>query len=264
MQDKIINEQLNVQMLLNRKLLEYKSINPSFSIRSLARKLQMQPSATNEILKGKRRVSLKKAEAIAEKLLLNPSERAELFRHFQKTLKPKKEELSVLKLSAQQFAAVSEWTYFAILSLIKTKNFKSDPRWIAQRLGINEQKVEDHLKTLEELKLIKRDSKKHISRTKDKLNSSDDQLNLSIQKSHLNDLEMAKEKLLNIPVKQRDFTSFTLPVDPNLIPQAKEILRKAQDDLDELMSEGKCTEVYRACMYFYPLTQLTSIQSEKP
>lgn len=250
-----MQEQINIQNLLNRKLLEYKMVNSSFSIRSLARKLDMQPSATNEILKGKRRVSLKKAEQIAQRLLLNPSERAELLRTFPTTLKRKVDNFSTLKLNSQQFAAISEWTHLAILSLIKTEDFKSDSAWIAGRLGISKAKVEDNLKTLLELNLIKVSAQGKITRTKEKLNSTDDVLDISIQKSHLNDLEMAKGKLTTVPIDQRDFSSFTLPVDPKLIPKAKEILRKAQDDLDDLMSEGKCTEVYRACMYFYPLTE---------
>ncbi|MFZ4715845.1 MAG: TIGR02147 family protein [Bacteriovoracaceae bacterium] len=257
-----MKEQLSVQNLLNRKLVEYKTINTHFSIRSLARRLEMQPSATSEILKGKRKVSFKKAQQIAEKLLLNPSERAELFRHFNPQLKKSKQDLSLLKLNAHQFAVISEWTYYAILSLMETSDFQSKTSWIATRLGLSLSKVEENLKKLEELKLIKVGAQGKMTRTHAKLNTSDDVLEPSIQKSHLSDLEMAKQKLVSIPVKQRDFTSFTLPVDPDLLPKAKEILRKAQDDLDELMRESQCTEVYRVCMYLFPLTQLQSKQEE--
>ena len=69
-------------------------------------------------------------------------------------------------------------------------------------------------------------------------------------------MEIAKEKLLSVAVNQRDFTSFTLPVDPALLGKAKEIIRKAQDDIAALMEEGNATEVYKTSTYLYPITNL--------
>jgi len=48
---------------------------------------------------------------------------------------------------------------------------------------------------------------------------------------------------------------FTLPVDVSLIPEAKLILRNAQDQIDALMKTGHKTEVYKMNMYLYPLTE---------
>jgi len=251
-----IDLQIKLQNLLNRKLMEYKLVNPNYSLRALARRLEMQSSAVSEILKGKRRVSLKKVELMAKKLLLDPSERAELFFQGTKKIKEINNPQSTLKLNAQQFAAISDWTHYALLSLIKTKGFQSDPQWIAQRLGINVSKVNKVLSTLEEVKLITFNKNGVIKRTREKLNTTEDILDLSIQRSHLNDLEMIKEKLLSIAPAKRDFSSFTLAVDPSLMPEAKEIFRRAQDELDQLMEEHSCKEVYRVCMYFYPLTQI--------
>ena len=92
--------------------------------------------------------------------------------------------------------------------------------------------------------------------------TNDDVFDLSIQKSHLMDLEVAKEKLVQVDVKDRDFTSVTLPADPLLLPKAKEILRETQNKLEMLMSEGDSSEVYKLGMYFYPLTNIKNKKGE--
>ena len=111
--------QQHIQNLLNRKLIEYKSVNSSFSMRALAKKIGLQPSATNEILKGQRRISRKIAQKIAEKLMLDPSERAELLKDFPlklkrntQVIKRKDIDMEVIKLNSMQFQAISESIYF--------------------------------------------------------------------------------------------------------------------------------------------------------
>lgn len=257
------NAQQNIQNLLNRKLIEFRKTNPSFSMRALAKKIGMQPSATNEILKGQRRVSRKIAERIAINLMLDPSERAELLQSFPLKLRRNTEninrrdlEMSTVKLNSKQFQTISDSIHYAILSLLKTKNFASDIDWIANRLGESQSRVRQALQNLLDLDFITKSEAGEYKRSAGKLNTSDDVLSLSIQKSHLEDMEMAKEKLTTIDVALRDFTSFTLPVDTKLLDQAKEIIRKAQDDLDALMKTGETTEVYRTCTYLYPITKL--------
>ena len=257
------NGQLHIQALLNEKLMEYRTVNPRFSIRAFALKLGMQPSATNEILKGQRRVSAKMAAKIADKLMLNPSERARLLATFPITLKRnskisnfKDEEMKTLQLSSKQFEVISDPIHFAILSLMKTKNFISDLDWMAMRFAKSKYRIASAIKNLLDLELIKKNKFGEYIRTTNHINTSDDILNLSIQNAHLNDLEMAKDKLRDVDVKLRDYTSFTLPVDPKLLGKAKEIIRRAQDEIERIMlEEGEATEVYKTSTYLYPMTK---------
>ena len=70
-----MKEQPNLRLILNKKLDELKSKNPSYSLRAFARKLNVTPSALSEIINGKRRVSEKKAQSLAHHLLLDPTEK---------------------------------------------------------------------------------------------------------------------------------------------------------------------------------------------
>ena len=258
-----MNEQVAIQTLLQKKLIEFKSKNKTFSIRALSRKLNMQPSATNEILKGQRRVSRKIAEKIAVSLKLDPTERAEIFSVFPEKLKrnsklaPRRngEILLSMKLNSDQFKTVSNWLHMAILSLMTTDTFQSDTKWIAERFGVKQKDVSDALGRLKNLGLIQENEQNRWVRTTGHLSTTDDIFDLSIQSAHMNDLEIAKEKLTCVPVELRDFSSFVFPVNPDLIPKAKEIIRKTQDDLSDLMADAKPQEIYKVCTYFYPLTE---------
>jgi len=261
----MMNGQIKLQKLLLQKLIEMRAVNPAFSIRALAKKIKLQPSATNEIIKGERRVSRKIVEKISDNLLLNPTQRADLLQYFPEKMKRASKhthrdinvnEKDYCKLTAQQFMLISDAIHFAILSLIKTDNFRSDIQWMANRLNSSPMKITAALKTLKSLNLITRNLNGSIIRSAAPITTDDDVLNLSLQKSHLQDMEIAKNKLLEIDIKKRDFTSITLPVEPELLPKAKEILRNAQLQLEELMEQGQQKEVYKLSMYFYPLTNL--------
>jgi uncharacterized protein (TIGR02147 family) len=258
-----MNEQTRIQQLLLQKYTELRAKNPQFSVRALAKKLDMQPTATNEILKGQRRVSRVIAEKIADNLGLDPSERTDLLKDF--PLKPKRntqasrartKDLEVLKLNSDQFELISEWAHFAILSLMRLKSFKSDVEWIATRLGIQPQDARKALLRLQHLNLVQVDRDGVMTRTPQPVRTTDDVLDLSLQRMHLNDMELAKTKIREVRVDQRDFTNYTFPANPKALKRAKEIIRKAQDDLEELMADGEAEEVYRVCMYLFPLTQL--------
>ena len=247
--------------------MEARSKNPAFSVRAFAKKIGMAPSATNEILKGERRVSHKLAEKIADNLLLDPTERMNLLKDFPVKLGRKSKykegkalDLEQVKLNAQQFDLISDWSHYAILNLLETKDVKTDDLSLADRLGLPVKKVQESLKNLFKLGLIKLEADGSLKRTAHKTNSTDDVLNLSLQKMHINDMEMAKEKLSQVDVKLRDFTSYTLAFDIKLMPKVKEMIRKLQDDVDELMQDSNPTEVYKMNTYLYPLTKLNKTQ----
>lgn len=145
-----MQEQVAIQSLLTKKLAELQSKNPSFSVRAFAGRLGLQPSATNEILRGERRVSRKMAERIANRLHLDPSERVELLRGFEEAKSKKRDEIGgdYLKLTADQFRILSDWLHFAILNLISTQDFKHDSAWIAKRLAVSESQTKTALDRL--------------------------------------------------------------------------------------------------------------------
>jgi len=254
--------QEKIQHLLQSTLLEARKVNPAYSMRALAKKIGLRPSATNEILKGERRVSKKVLERIMHHLALDPSQKSELLKNFPNKIKRNRQdcksadkEKAALKLSHNQFDLISDWVHFAILSLLETKNFSSDIEWMAEKLDITTSRVKKALRNLITLNLVRFNNENKFESIYENVNTTDDIFSLSILKSHMTDIENLKEKLTNVDIKLRDFTSFTLAVDIALLDEAKIIIRKAQDEIDALMKTGEKTEVYKMNMYLYPLTK---------
>jgi transcriptional regulator with XRE-family HTH domain len=79
-----MNAQLTLQNLLRNKLSELQNQNPRFSLRAFARRIGMNPGGLSALLNGKRSVSIKIAQRISERLMLDPQERATLLAAFQK------------------------------------------------------------------------------------------------------------------------------------------------------------------------------------
>ncbi len=246
-----------LQVLLNKRFQDLKSRNPQYSVRAFAKQIGLQASAANEIMKGQRNVSQKMAEKIVDSLKMDPEERSQILGEFLSVEKKKssvtESNKSAKKLSADQFELISNWVHFAILSLVKLSDFQSDIDWMAKRLGVEGVDVRKALLRLQHLNLIHISERGLITRTTTSVRTSDDILSLSLQEMHLNDMRMAAQKLKEVPVHLRDFTNVTFSGNPKTLPRAKEILRKAQDDLEEIMQEDS-HEVYRLCMYLFPLT----------
>lgn len=254
--------QIALQNLLRKVLLERRLKDASYSVRALARRCGLPASAANEILKGERRVSRKMAEKILVKLMLDPIERNNLLALFPENTPSKKKSAALtgvvtseyLRLSSDQFEVISSWEHFAILSLLKLKGFKPNVTWISTRLGISTVKTQNAIKRLFRLGLVTKESEGRWVRIKKGVRTTDDVQSMSIQKSHLEDMNLARESILRDSVSVRDFSSATIPVDRKNLPKAKEVIRKAQDQLAELLAGEDATEVYKLSVYLYPLT----------
>jgi uncharacterized protein (TIGR02147 family) len=251
-----MKEQMAVQKLLHAKYEEQRHKNPAYSRRAFAKKLGLSAGAISELFNGRRQVSRDLARKLADRLLLDPQERSELFRLFPEKRKPRADEVAsnYLQLSADQFHVIGEWYHFAILTLMRTANFKSDPQWIAERLGLPPSTIKQALERLKRMELIAEDRRGNLTRSPTRYRTTDDVANVSVKKAHLQYLESAKKALEQVPVRERDFTSVMMAVNPKNLPKAKERIRKFQDDMMELMETNPRTQVYQMLISLFPLT----------
>lgn len=250
-----------VQQTLQNHYQLIKERNPSYSIRAFAKRVGVAPGTLSLVLNGKRKVSPKLVNKIADNLGLDPIERSEILKGFQEKKITNKS--SYTKLANDQFNILGEWHHFAILNLIKTKSFQSDVNFIAERLGLSSTKVEKALERLERLGLIAKDNYGIITRTNEKLRTEDDVANMALRKSHFETLELANRSLEKDDVNDRDFTWLTFAFDVNKMKKAKEIIRRFQDEFLEVAREDSTDdEVYRLAVQFFPLSNLK--KNKKP
>lgn len=251
-----MNAQVLVQNLLRKQLIESQSKNANYSLRSLAKKLNLNVGSLSSIMNGKRKISFRMAQTITRKLLLDPTERNEILKEFKTNEKKVEVKTLDLKLEASVFKMIAEWEHYAVLSLLNCQDFQDSYEWIATRLSISLNRAEQVITRLKEIGLIKYNEDKKLVRVFDSLNTTDDTIDLSIRKSHEVTLDLAKASLNREEVSERDFSYVTMAIDPTKLPLAKEMIRKFQDELCEALESGEKTEVFRFNTQLFPLTKL--------
>ena len=262
--------QMAIQKLLTERLSAAQAKNPGFSIRAFSTRVGIHFAALSSILAGKRNVSRKLAARIADRLYLDPQERAELLALFPEPRSAKRGlaagavlEPAYLQMNAQQFRVAAEWEHFAVLSLLQCSEFRSEIEWIARRLSITEARANQVVSRLIELGLLGMDVEGKLSRSEKNYRTPDDTADVSLKKCHEQTLELARESLYRDPVEERDFTSVTVAVNPRNLRTAKEMIRKFQDDLCDRLEDGTRTEVYRLSVQLFPLSTLSAKAERK-
>ncbi len=242
-------------VLLLKKFEQSKLKNARWSQRAFATQIGLSSGALSEILKGKRSLSPQLKKKIFAKMHLSPTEEAEFF---EKELPAhlKTARLDYFKLTTDQFHLISDWWHYGILNLMNTKGFKPEAPWIARRLGLKINTVQDAWKRLIRLELIEKVGQK-FTRTFNRLETSDGLLDMSVRKSHLQDLELIEKSITQIDPELRDNTSMTIVVNQKSISKAKELIRLFQDRFSAETEVNEGDEVYKLSIAFYPLTDIT-------
>jgi uncharacterized protein (TIGR02147 family) len=247
--------QNRLQKVLLEGLNDLKAKNAAYSLRSYARKLGISPSALSEMMTGKRGISSKTAQKIFDRLNLSPSERESL----QKLERSKKalvgEKAKFLQVEMDQYHMISEWYYFAILSLAETVDFKEDHLWIAKRLNIRTSEVKTALLRLERLKLLGRNQNGVLVPTGASFKTTSDMAHAALRKSHADNLDLAKNSLERDSIELRDMSSMTMAIDPALLPEAKILIQDFRRKLTQFLESQTKQEVYKLNIQLFPLTE---------
>jgi uncharacterized protein (TIGR02147 family) len=256
--------QLYLQQTLRERLDELRERNSSFSLRAFARLLGVSPASLSEFLNGKRVLSAKMINKLAERLCLSPEQIGELK---EKLTRDKKglshtpvSDKKVIQLQNDQYYLVSDWHYYAILCLAETPDFKDDYEWIAKRLKTNVKNVREAMERLMRLGFLTYTKEGRLIPQEVELTTSEDIPNTSLKKRHSENLEAARESLFVDDVMTRDFSFATLAIDPTKVPAAKKMIREFQDQLFAFLEEGNKTEVFEVCMQLFPRTNINKEQ----
>ena len=243
-------------LFLNRKFVEKRTRNPRYSLRAYAKSLQIGPAALSEILRGKRKISPKMALKVGSKLNLPPSL---LLRYREDAENPASSQARLKRpfssLTIDQLHMISDWHYFAILSLAETVDFKEDLDWIGTRLGIDRMDAELAVDRLLRLGNLRRELDGLLP-TGEQLATPDGIPHILIRKSHFQNLKLAKESLVHDSVKVRDFTAMTMAIDPDRLQEARRRIRNFRRKLCEFLEGGEKKEVYKLCLSLFPLSRV--------
>ena len=248
-----LQAEVNYRQRLIGELISRQKKNPSYSLRSFARDLQISPTALSQVLNKKRKLSKASLLKVADRLSFTPSE---TFR----ALAEGKSDSSTFGddqfrlLSDDVFRFMSEWYYFALLSLASTGKAKSNIQWISRRFGITILESEEALARLKRLGLIEV-KQGYIVHNGQQLRTTTDIPSAAaraLQKGHL---RLATESIENDPIHLRDMTSMTMAIKCEKIIEAKKMIKQFRRRFCKTIESKSGEEVYVMGIQFFPVTK---------
>ncbi|MFN8790721.1 MAG: TIGR02147 family protein [Bdellovibrionales bacterium] len=238
-----------------------KSTNPRYSIRAFARKIDIHPATLSSIFKGKRKLPKKRALPILERLKLPDGRRNRFLRSLKIEDDPRLESLKPFRAPERELSPqlhskmIIDWEYYAVLHLLEIPQvWNAD--LVARRLNLPILRAQEILKGLEAAELVQRTQDTYQVKPHGGLTTSHDIPCEALRKAHENELALASQKLSQVPVSQRDFSSRTLAIDSRKLPEAKKLIQRFSQEMGDLLTDGPKDQVYLLAVQLFPLTQV--------
>ena len=260
----------DIQEFIRRKIgAELETIqqkNPGYSLRAFAKKLEIQASNLSAFLNGKRNLSKASLETVTRTIFTNPEERKYILAKINETSaevrRTEKERLAVLEgtsaLTEDEFLQIGDWYFYAIRTFLSLKKGPRTLEGLAEVLRLPLTRVDQALEKLLRLGLVIKTSDgvfqrthKHIATPdSEKLSPKTHELKKRIHQQHI---ERALNSLMKDDPAIRDITWVNIPTDPKKLPQAREIIRKFQDDMILLLESDETSVPYRLTVQLVPV-----------
>lgn len=225
------------RQLVDEEIKKRRKKNKYYSMRAMARDLDIGVSTLSSFLSGKRSLSVKNAEKICQKLGLSQQAKERFILNSQ---------ISQSNQSITEkafFNIMSHWHFFAILNLAKNTDCHSDPAWLACRLAIeitSAQEARDILLRFGFVQIVDERLKpcKLLPSIKSKIPLD------TLRKHHQAILSQAGIALIKDPLKMRDMSSLVIAIDPQNIETAKKMLQKCRQQITEQLSSKGSGDYY--------------------
>jgi len=209
---------------------------------------------------GKRKIPKNRIEEIAERVCHTEAEIKSFIKSSKqdhvmlKNIKSKDAVEARHMVTEEEFASISDIHTYTLLSMLETENFKHDLAWIAKKLNRDVSSVKSRLSNLRKVGLIKEVDGKLV-RTKKRTTTTDEVVSKYIIKHHLDSLELAKNKCVELMPEERYFSTLTLPCDPDAMTQIKKLIMEFEDKIEAYVRPLAKKDVFKLSVQFYQATE---------
>lgn len=265
----IASAAMDFRKILSDELHRRAEVDPTYSLRRFARDLELSPSSLSDVLNKKHGLSAAKARSVAKHLGYD-KDAAERFcalvvyqcsrskdrrvAAFAKILGTEASPPELIRDSL--FETVASWVHYAILALIDTPDFRDDPAWIADRLGVDTATAVDCLERLERVHLLERGPHGQLRVRASRTHTETEMPSEARRRFHAGLLEKATETLAKRPPTERMNASVLLTFDPGRLTEAKEALQTFYSDfMTRFGTSPESTEVFALNLNLFPVTQ---------
>ena len=159
-------------------------------------------------------------------------------------------------LDESYYKVIAEWEHYAILELFDLAEYDLSPEGVAKKLGITQNRAEVALENLLNCGLLVKSEEGELEKAHPDIKTTEDIASKALKESHKETLQMGMNKLEEIEVELRDFSSTTVGMDLAKLPEAKTIIREFRQKMAALLRDGRKTDVYQLAIQFYPLTKI--------
>jgi uncharacterized protein (TIGR02147 family) len=159
-------------------------------------------------------------------------------------------------LVEQELAYFQDWWIVAVRSLVEVMEGQAQPAALAKRLTpeVPEAEVENSLKLLLELGLVKKASSGRLVLAEPHLNAGGDRKVEAVHRFQKQILSLASESLERFPKEHRDVSTLTLAVDQAAYAEIREMLREFRQQVQKRVEEAPHPDrVMQLSMAFFPL-----------
>ncbi|HUP56455.1 MAG TPA: TIGR02147 family protein [Bdellovibrionota bacterium] len=256
-----------------RAVLEKGKASPHrFGVRRLAARAGFRSAgAVSMIVAGKRGISQRSAERLADGLRLSGRKRryflamADLESATTESQRRRAED-SLLRLRStrpehllelRQYRFFSTWYYPALYVLIGLENLSQDSASLARRLGrgVTATEVARAIEDLLSLSLIFRQEDGRLRQKNGPVSADDAYRGTALHEFHSKMIALASESL-ELPASERETSSLTLAIPAEELAAVQEKIRQFRHELNELSSRfARAERVYQINVQLFPLTQ---------
>lgn len=251
--------------------------NPSYSLRAFARQVGVSPSHLSRVLKGQKDISAAAAQRIVRHLNLKRPE----MEHFldlvgwetsegqakvllEKRVSARAASIARRTLRLDVFRLIADWYHLPLLELAATRGFKSDPRWIAAKLGITLPEAKASLRLHLALKLLHLQADGKLIRSDDaSVETTDDIPAAAIRRHHEQMSRKAARAIHEQTLVEREFQSVQFPVEEKKIQKVKELIREFAQKLENDFRSSEGEDVYQINLQLFRLTRRTRLRRGK-
>lgn len=248
-------QQTDFRAFLQTELIRRSRANPSYSLRAFARTLELEPSRLSKMLRGQRPIN----EDLVEKLGLRLGLPLKEIRQYQQP--ERKPETPVFRqLPFDAFEIIEDSRHDLLLELMKLKGFKTDPKWIARKLGSPLPETRALVERLERMGLLEIQSDgswKDLSEGFSSWHPGDHLTSVAHKRAQHQALTRAQNAIETQPIETRDQSTMMMATSPEKILAAKAMIRDFRRELCAFLedSENK-TAVYQLSVSLFSLTDL--------
>ncbi|HWU44978.1 MAG TPA: TIGR02147 family protein [Bdellovibrio sp.] len=251
--------------ILNKAWQRLQKKNASYSLRALARDLDLSPSYVSRIMKGQKRLPAEQVPSFAKALRMDEtavvSLKKSLMQNFIQDVPLASSSPSSSALfdeaSEKDFSLLDPWYKIALLDLATCGDLPNDPSLVGRRLGISLSEARQAIVELKEQGYLEVENS-FLRKTNRLLRFPTTKSHPSIREYHRTMLKKAAEAMLATDqesFEMRSINSISVAANPAQIAKARARLTEALFEICEILHEGEASEVVQIAGQIFPISK---------